>query len=128
MRAWFLIPVILVVLGVGGYLLFNNPAAMTQVMNIAPKSESETANQLSDTVVIRNFGYGPKTITISAGQSVTWTNEDAIAHTATSDEGTWDTGTINKGESKTVRFANPGTYTYHCTPHPFMTGTVVVTQ
>jgi plastocyanin len=100
----------------------------TQLMNVAPQTQSQVAEQASDTVVIRNFNYAPKTITIKAGQSVTWTNEDAVAHTATSDDGTWDTGSVAKGESKSVTFANPGTYKYHCTPHPFMTAEVVVTQ
>ena len=128
MKSWFLIPLILVVVGVGAYVLYNNPTVRTQVENVVPQSQSETAEQLSDTVVVRNFAFGPKTITISAGQSVTWTNNDAVDHTATSDEGTWDTGVIARGESKSITFAVPGTYTYHCTPHPFMTGTVVVTQ
>lgn len=128
MRAWFLIPVVIVVVGILGYVLYNNESVKTQLTNVVPQSQSEVANQASDTVVIRNFAYGPKTVTIKAGQSVTWTNEDAIAHTATSDEGTWDTGNIARGESKSVVFANPGTYTYHCTPHTFMTASVVVTE
>lgn len=128
MRSWFVIPLILVVLGFGAYLAYQNPAIKTQFMNLVPQSQSEMANQASDTVVIKSFAYGPNKVTVSAGQSVTWINEDTVNHTATSDDGTWDTGLMAKGESKSITFTIPGTYTYHCTVHPGMTGTVVVTQ
>lgn len=126
LRSWFAIPLILVVVGILGYILYNNDSVKMQVMNFIPSSQSEVANQASDTVVIKGFKFGPSTITISAGSSVTWENQDSSIHTATSDEGTWDTGQMANGESKTVTFANPGTYSYHCTLHPGMTGKVVV--
>ena len=72
--------------------------------------------------------YGPGTITVVIGvnNTVTWTNRDFSVHTVTSDSGGFDSGLLNSGDSWTHTFTTPGTYAYHCTIHPFMTGTVVV--
>ena len=75
-------------------------------------------------VTIADFAFSPGTVTITAGDRVTWTNEDAVEHTATGDG--WDTGLLAQGESGSIRFDRAGTYAYICTPHPSMTGTVVV--
>ncbi len=68
------------------------------------------------------------TITVDAGQSVTWANVDAVTHTVTADDGSWDSGEIPGGKSFTVTFAKPGTYRYHCRIHPAMQGVVVVRE
>ena len=65
-------------------------------------------------------------ITIVAGQTVSWTNTDAVPHTVTSDDGAWDSGDIVAGASFARTFEKPGTYTYHCADHPSMTGAVIV--
>lgn len=75
-------------------------------------------------VDIADFAFSPGTVTITAGDRVTWTNQDGVEHTATGDG--WDTGLLGQGESGSIRFDTPGTYAYVCTPHPSMTGTVVV--
>jgi plastocyanin len=77
-------------------------------------------------VGISDFAFSPRTITITVGDRVTWTNSDAVAHTATDTGGAFDTGNLDQGESATVRFTQPGTYRYICTPHPSMTGTIRV--
>jgi len=72
--------------------------------------------------------FVPSTVTISAGQYVTWRNADAVPHTTTSDTGVWDSGQIQPGQSYgPLYFSTQGTYTYHCSIHLGMTGTVVVT-
>ncbi len=74
-----------------------------------------------------DFAFEPTPVNVETGGSVTWTNTDAAPHTATADDQkTFDTGTLQKGDSKTVTFSKPGTYTYFCRFHPFMHGTVVV--
>jgi plastocyanin len=78
-------------------------------------------------VEIKGFAFNPPMIEISAGTTVTWTNQDVAPHTATSDDGSFDTGWLNKGQSGSVTFDQPGTFTYICTIHPNMKGTVVVT-
>ncbi|MBI4092003.1 MAG: cupredoxin family copper-binding protein [Candidatus Levybacteria bacterium] len=77
-------------------------------------------------VEIKNFAFGPKTLTVKKGTTIVWTNQDSVGHTATSDDGNFDTGLLEKGESKSVTFDEAGTFTYHCTPHPYMKATIVV--
>jgi plastocyanin len=76
---------------------------------------------------ITSWVFTPPELTVSAGESVTWTNTGAIAHTATAAGGAFDTGNVEPGESKSVTLATAGTYAYTCTPHPWMRGTITVT-
>jgi plastocyanin len=77
-------------------------------------------------VDIAGFAFSPQSITVSVGDSVTWTNADAQGHTATADDASFDTGTIANNASKSVTFDTAGTFAYHCKIHPQMTATVVV--
>src|SRR4051812_5314519 len=79
-------------------------------------------------VTISNFKFMPAAVKVSEGGSITWTNEDSAAHTATlsSGAGAFDTGTLDQGDAKKLTFSKPGTYAYICAFHPFMKGTVVV--
>jgi plastocyanin len=71
--------------------------------------------------------YSPNPVTVTAGTTVTWVNNDTIAHTSTSDSaGVFDTGTIAAGASHSVTLQTKGSFPYHCTFHPGMVGTVVV--
>ncbi|HYV14748.1 MAG TPA: cupredoxin family copper-binding protein [Conexibacter sp.] len=78
----------------------------------------------SGAVTIRDFSFGPATITIDAGETVTWINDGPTDHTATGSG--FDTGTLKQGQSASHTFATAGTFSYHCTLHPFMKGTVTV--
>ncbi|HEY2592729.1 MAG TPA: cupredoxin domain-containing protein [Chloroflexota bacterium] len=100
------------------------PAAATgsQTASSQPSGSSQMS---ATTVSIASFAFAPKTVTVSPGQSVTFTNNDSVAHTATSS--TWDSGDIEPGASYSLTApSTPGTYTYHCSIHPFMTGTLIV--
>lgn len=77
-------------------------------------------------VDIVGFAFDPPSLTITVGDTVTWTNLDAAVHTATSTTGAFDSGDLDQNESWSFTFTTPGTYDYLCTPHPFMTGTIVV--
>lgn len=77
------------------------------------------------TVDIADFMFVAATVNINVGGSVTWTNADDQAHTATS-SGNFDAGAIDPAQSSTVDFPTAGTFTYVCSFHPFMSGTVVV--
>ncbi len=71
--------------------------------------------------------FTPNPIQIKVGDSVTWMNSGSITHTSTSDTGAWDTGPIASGAtSSAVSFNTAGTFAYHCSIHPSMTGTVIV--
>ncbi len=77
-------------------------------------------------VRIAGFAFAPASVTIKVGETVTWTNEDTAGHTASTDDGSCRTATIQKGEAASIRFDAPGEYPYICSIHPRMTGSVVV--
>ena len=75
----------------------------------------------------QQWTYDPTEITVSQGATVTWTNTGAVAHTVTSDDGTsFDSGNLDAQASFSFAANAAGTYTYHCTFHPWMTGTLTV--
>jgi plastocyanin len=80
----------------------------------------------SATVDIAAFKFKPVTIVVKKGGHVRWTNSDAAAHTATADDRSFDTQTIDKGSAKAITLTKAGTFSYHCDFHPFMKATVVV--
>jgi plastocyanin len=77
-------------------------------------------------VAIREYRYAPTRIEIDAGTAVEWINDDRMVHTASADNGTWGSGGLQQGESWRAVFTTPGIYPYHCGPHPYMRGVVVV--
>jgi plastocyanin len=77
-------------------------------------------------VKIDNFSFGPQTITVPVGTTVTWTNADDIPHTSVSTEGVFKSKVLETDEKFSCTFTKAGTYPYYCTIHPKMTGTVVV--
>lgn len=77
-------------------------------------------------VEIEDFAYVPETVTIQAGGKVTWINRDSAEHTATLDDGSFDTGDLAEGKLKSQSFKDAGTYSYFCEIHPDMIGTVEV--
>ncbi len=80
-----------------------------------------------NTVTMVNIAFSPSSLTVTRGTTVTWKNNDGVAHTSTSDTGVWETGNIASGGSKTTTFNTAGTYKYHCTIHGFsMSGTIIV--
>jgi plastocyanin len=82
----------------------------------------------SQKVEIVDFTYEPDPVTIEEGGKVTWINRDPEAHTATADDGSFDTGTLQEGKLKSESFKEPGEYTYFCEIHPSMQGTVEVVE
>jgi plastocyanin len=77
-------------------------------------------------VRIVDFAYDPDPVTIEEGGKVIWQNEDSEPHTATAEDGSFDTGTLEEGKLKSESFKEPGTYPYICSIHPEMRGTVEV--
>lgn len=77
-------------------------------------------------VTITDPGNDPRTLTVATGTQVTWTNRGSERHTATSDDGIWDSGRIAVGASFSWTFNQPGRFRYHCTIHPRIRGEVVV--
>jgi plastocyanin len=77
---------------------------------------------------MRGMAFGPNRIEIAAGTTITWTNNDPLAHTITADDRSWDSGEIAPGQTWSHTFTQPGEFAFHCTPHPFMRGVLVVRQ
>jgi plastocyanin len=77
---------------------------------------------------MRTMTFAPNRIEIAAGTTVTWTNNDPLIHTITADDKSWDSGAIEPGQTWSHTFTQPGEHSFHCTPHPFMKGVVVVVR
>jgi plastocyanin len=77
-------------------------------------------------VKIDNFVFGPQTLTVPVGATVTWTNSDDIPHTSVSTEGVFKSKVMDTDEKFSYTFTKAGTYPYYCTIHPKMTGKIVV--
>ena len=95
-----------------------------------PADEDAAPSGEDATVSIRDFSFQPETIEVETGTTVTWTNEDGVAHTVTAGtsgaaEGTFDES-VDAGETAEVAFDEAGTFDYFCAIHPTMTGQVVV--
>jgi len=90
----------------------------------APSGEAVRAAK----VEIIDFAYDPDPVRIQAGGKVIWANLDSAPHTATAEDETFDTGTIEEGKIKSEIFKEPGTYAYICEIHPTMHGTVEVVE
>ncbi len=89
-------------------------------------SASDTATG-AKAVTIKDYLYKPESITVPKGTTVTFTNRDSTAHTATSKQsGVFESGPIDPGKSGKVTLDKSGTFTYYCLFHPFMKGTIVV--
>ena len=77
-------------------------------------------------VEIVDFAYDPEPARVATGGKVIWQNMDSAPHTATADDNSFDTGTLEEGKLKSESFKQAGTFTYFCEIHPDMRGTVEV--
>lgn len=89
----------------------------------AANDQSSAANA---EVKIDNFSFGPETLTVPVGTTVTWTNRDDIPHTVVSNDGVFKSKVRDTDEKFSYTFAKAGTYPYYCSVHPKMTGKIVV--
>lgn len=101
-------------------------AAASTSSTTSSSAATPAAATKTDMVDIADFKFAPEAIEVQAGTKVTWTNSDDAPHTATADDSSFDTGDLDKGDSQTVTFDEPGEFTYYCRFHPFMKATVEV--
>jgi plastocyanin len=96
----------------------------------APASTATTttaaATTATNAAAIKGFSFQPEVLKVKVGARVTWTNDDAVAHTVTADTNSFASGNLQPGGSFSFTFTRPGTYAYHCSIHPSMHGSVVV--
>jgi len=110
------------------------PATPTETPSI-PVEEPATvpdSNATSETgdegkiveVSIKDFSFNPESVTVSAGDTVRWTNMNSVGHTVSGP--TFESGILENGDSFEFLFTDPGVYDYSCSIHPSMKGTVIV--
>jgi plastocyanin len=97
--------------------------------NPAPTTPTITGTQVaivSGASTRTTTAYAPNPVTLAVGGTITWVNNDNTPHTSTGDNGAWNSGSISAGATFTRTFSTAGSFTYHCTIHPGMVGTVTV--
>ena len=104
--------------GLGGMM----GSGMMGMMGPAPTAPPGTS------VTMAGARFTPPTISITSGETVRWFNDDALPHTATAVDRAWDSGNLAPGGSFERRFDHPGSYSYVCLYHAWMTGVVVVSS
>jgi LPXTG-motif cell wall-anchored protein len=108
------------------------PAEQPALRDVEPGQEAEKKEKpvalaaASTAVTISDFKFSPSGVTVNVGDTVTWSNNGPTAHSATANDGSFDTGIMSKGGSGSHTFSQAGTFSYICTPHPFMKGTITV--
>lgn len=103
------------------------PAAVATPLptSILPSEEATPSAQRVE-VIISKLSFQPASITVGKGSTIVWRNQDTISHTVTAGDGSFDSGTIVAGDTFIQRFDKVKTYTYSCSIHPEMKGTIIV--
>ncbi len=89
-------------------------------------AHSSSSAPATHTVIIRQMRFEPAQLTVNAGDSVQWKNEDIFSHTVTANDRSFDSGLLSPGQSWSTTLSHAGTVAYHCTPHPNMTASLVI--
>ena len=100
-------------------------------MTSSPAAVDSTQSVSTNSIQIQNYMFTPNAIKVKTGDTVTWTNKDSVHHNVTADTISSDAPNgplIGQDEKYSFRFTKAGIYAYHCTPHPYMHGTVIVTN
>ncbi len=144
-KALFTVPVLSVLIGFGaagcggGGDDDTSPAPTTESTDATTEAGDDSGGSgnapapsgdavRSAKVEIDDFAYNPDPVTIEEGGKVIWVNRDSAPHTATAEDGSFDTGTLEEGKLKSESFKETGTYEYICSIHPQMHGTVEVVE
>lgn len=101
-------------------------AAATPAPSTAASAGGASGAANPNAVRIQDFGYTPPTLDVKAGTQVTWTNGGPSNHTVTANDGSFDSGTIQRNGNFAFTFSQAGSFDYHCSIHPTMLGTVRV--
>jgi plastocyanin len=102
-------------------------AALAIVAWTQPGSGAKAADQSAAAAVkIDNFSFGPTSLTVAAGTTVTWTNNDDVPHTVVSDDKAFKSKALDTDDKFSYTFIKPGTYNYFCSVHPKMTAKIIV--
>jgi len=111
---------------IGGLLATVMVATLLLLSAGSPRSSAQTPQPATAEVKVDNFSFGPATLTVPVGTTVTWTNRDDIPHTIVSTDKVFKSKVLDTDEKFSFTFAKAGTYSYFCSIHAKMTGSVVV--
>jgi plastocyanin len=126
--------IIAIVVVLGGAITIvavNHDSSNNMNMNMSSSASSQSTAKpvATNSVVLTNYAFSPSVITVKVGTKVTWTNKDDVHHTVTADSGTGPASSdFGQGQTYSYTYTKAGTFTYHCVLHPYMHGTVVVTN
>jgi plastocyanin len=131
------IVIVIVVIAAGGYYLYagnkgpayNTTPSTTNTVNNTSATPPVVSNQpenLANSVSIKNFAFNPSPLTVKAGATVTWTNNDSAAHQIRSN--IFNSVVLSPGDTFQFTFYNAGEYDYSCSIHPAMLGKIIVTE
>ena len=91
--------------------------------------DADSTSSKQNTIEIKDFAFNPQTITVKSGEKVTWTNRDEEPHTIVSVKKQFKkSSALDTDQTFTITAGAPGTYTYFCSVHPKMTGTIIVVK
>jgi plastocyanin len=107
-------------------MIYNASVVPTNTPVLPTATPTATVAGPSAGVSINNLAFQPQSLQVTAGTTVTWTNNDNTSHTVTSDTGVFDSGTLAPGATFKFTFTQTGTFAYHCNIHTSMKGTVTV--
>ena len=98
--------------------------------NTQTTSSSDATTKAPNSIEIRDYAYSPNDLTIKKGTTITWTNQDSVKHDVMTDVSGKGPSSelLAKGESYSYTFDEVGTFSYHCSPHPYMKGSITVTE
>jgi plastocyanin len=108
------------------WLHANDDGTTTIAIVVASGDHGQAMAAADESIAIRESLYLPSPFVVARGTTVTWTNEDALPHTATATDGAFDSGYLGQGDSYSLTFDAPGTFAYFCAYHPRMRATITV--
>jgi len=127
-----LIIIIIIIIVAGVYLYYaqsSNPNVQTGMNNSTNQSmgnNSANTTSAATTISIQNMTFNPNQITIKSGTNIQWVNKDNVQHQISSDNGAFQSNTLNPDDSYNFFFAKTGIYGYHDALNPTITGTIIV--
>ena len=128
-RHWlrYSLPFILILVSLVSLSACDSGDSSTTASTFSTVITSTQTSAANVTVTLANFAFSPASLEIKVGDTVTWINKDEVTHTVTGDTaGIFDSGNLATNATFSYTFTSAGTFKYHCLPHPYMTGTVIV--
>ena len=101
-------------------------AALLTLLVSSAQADSPAPGSATIRISVKEFMFAPTSLTVKAGATVTWSNQDQEPHTIVSESGLFRSAALDTNDSFSYKFTTPGTYRYLCTIHPRMMGTIVV--